>query len=262
MARQQRLKSESGYYHIMLRGNNKSNIFNSDADKNRFLEIIYEKKQEEPFSLHAFCLMDNHIHLMLSEGQVDLSRVMKRLAISYVYYFNKKYNRVGHLFQDRFKSEVVETDNYILSLARYIHQNPVKANMVEKAVEYKWSSYRGYLFDNNEYAHLLDTDLVLGLLSGNKYQAKEYFADYMNLPSDVSFIDIDEQESMNDEEAKVLFEKMIFDQGLDNVGSKDEQSLKLKLIINELKQRTNLSIRRIAAITGINKDKIHKFLKS
>ena len=126
MPRTQRVRSNSGYYHIMLRGNERKNIFLSDEDKLRFMETVYEKKQEARFYLHSFCLMDNHIHLMLSEGLEDISSVMKRVTVSYVYYFNKKHKRVGHLFQDRFKSEVVDEDSYALSLARYIHQNPVK----------------------------------------------------------------------------------------------------------------------------------------
>ena len=83
--------------------------------------------------------MDNHIHLFISEGTEDVIKAMKRITVSYVYYFNKKYKRVGHLFQDRFKSEVIEQDSHILCLARYIHQNPVKAGIVQKAADYKLS---------------------------------------------------------------------------------------------------------------------------
>ena len=117
MPRHQREKSKSGYYHIMLRGNERRNIFRDEEYKLRFIETLYDKNQENRFSLHAFCLMDNHVHLMLSEGVEDVAKIMKRIIVSYVYYFNKKYKRVGHLFQDRFKSEIVEDDNYVLALA-------------------------------------------------------------------------------------------------------------------------------------------------
>ncbi len=133
MPRQQRSKSKSGYYHIMIRGNERKNIFLDEQDKSRFVEILNDKKKSVSFYLQAFCLMDNHVHLMISEGVDDIARVMKRITVSYVYYFNKKYKRIGHLFQDRFRSEVVEDDNYVLSLARYIHQNPVKAGIVNQA---------------------------------------------------------------------------------------------------------------------------------
>jgi REP element-mobilizing transposase RayT len=99
------MKSQSGYYHIMVRGNEKKDIFRDDHDKLRFIEIIKKVKQGNRFYLHAFCLMDNHLHMMISEGKEDVARIMKRITVSYVSYFNKKYRRVGHLFQDRFKSE-------------------------------------------------------------------------------------------------------------------------------------------------------------
>ena len=160
MPRHQRTKSASGYYHIMLRGNEKKNIFNSNADKQRFLETMFEKKQANRFYLHAFCLMNNHVHLMISEGVEDVATVMKRINVSYVYYFNNKYKRVGHLFQDRFKSEVVEQDRYLVALVRYIHQNPVKAGIVEKASDYKWSSHNCYLYEDNFYSKMLDIDPI------------------------------------------------------------------------------------------------------
>lgn len=90
MSRHQRVKSKSGFYHIMIRGNERRSIFNDDNDKLRFIETIYEKQQGNRFSIHAFCLMDNHVHLMLSEGMDDVAKVMKRISVSYVYYFNKR----------------------------------------------------------------------------------------------------------------------------------------------------------------------------
>ncbi|SMD17567.1 transposase, partial [Sporomusa malonica] len=105
MPRQQRKKSNSGYYHVMIRGNDRKNIFLDEEDKQNFIEILYQKKQENIYLLHAFCLMDNHVHLMLQEGEVNIANIMKRINISYVHYFNKKYKKIGHLFQDRFKSE-------------------------------------------------------------------------------------------------------------------------------------------------------------
>ena len=127
MPRQQRKKSSSGYYHVMIRGNNRNAIFLDDEDKLKFIEILSQKKQDNAFFLYAFCLMDNHVHLMMQEGTGDIANVMKRINISYVYYFNQKYKKAGHLFQDRFKSEGIEDDKYVLSLIRYIHQNPLKA---------------------------------------------------------------------------------------------------------------------------------------
>lgn len=243
----------------MLRGNEKKDIFYSDADKLRFLETMYEKKQGNRFFLHAFCLMNNHIHLMLSEGIEDVSRVMKRITVSYVHHFNKKYKRVGHLFQDRFRSEVVDQESYILSLVRYIHQNPVKAGIVEKPSDYRWSSYNCYLDENNYFAKMLDIDVVLGLFSEDRKAAVKKFEEYMNEDSAESFLDLMEEEEVMDEEAaSELFEKMLREHGIES------NKVKMQLpdnLIKEFRSKTNLPIRKIAAITGINKDKVNKILK-
>lgn len=244
----------------MLRGNERKNIFNCDEDKQRFMETLYEKKQGGRFYLHAFCLMDNHIHLMLGEGIEDLARVMKRITVSYVYYFNKKYKRVGHLFQDRFKSEIVEQDSYILSLARYIHQNPVKAGMVKKMDDYKWSSYNCYLNEDNYFAKMLDTDTVLGLFSEDRKTAMKKFWEYMNKESEETFVDmVEEEDVVDEEEARKVFEKMLIENGLEE---NEEKIQNMDILVKEFRAKTNLSIRKIAVITGLNKDKVNKILRN
>lgn len=259
MSRNPRKKSESGYYHVMLRGNEKKNIFNNDEDKIRFIETIYEKKQENRFLLHALCLMDNHIHLMLSEGNEDIAKIMKRITVSYVHYFNKKYKRVGHLFQDRYKSEVVEEDGYVLSLARYIHQNPVKAGIVKNASDYKWSSYNGYIYNNDYLSKILDREMILGLFSSHPEVAQEAFKNYMNEAGNEKFIE-DTEEAIDEEEARIIFEDMLIKKGLKTNG--DTKTQIPNEIIKDFKDKTKLSIRKIATITGMNKDKVNKILNS
>ncbi|AOT69940.1 REP-associated tyrosine transposase [Geosporobacter ferrireducens] len=260
MPRQKRVKSESGYYHIILRGNEKRNIFHNDEDKQYFIDILESKKEGYCYSIHAFCLMDNHLHLLMNEGEEDIAKIMKRITVSYVYYFNKKYKRVGHLFQDRFRSETVEEDRYILSLTRYIHQNPVKAGLVKRPEDYKWSSYNAYIYNNNCFSNVVDTDTVLGIFSKNVKTAKTLFHKYMREENADEFIDIEEKEEvLDEEEAKALYEKMLLNWGLD---SKESASADLpEAFIREFKTKTNLSIRKIAAITGMNKDKINKTLR-
>ena len=244
----------------MLRGNERKNIFLSDEDKLRFMETMREKKHGGEFYLLSFCLMDNHIHLMLREGVEDISTVIKRITVSYVYYFNKKYKRVGHLFQDRFRSEVVEQDSYVLSLARYIHQNPVKAGIVQKAADYRWSSYLSYLNKNNYFAKIVDIDAIMNLFSNDRKVAVKKFEEFMNERSTETFIDFNEEiEVMEEEAAKELFEQLLIGQGLEV-----DNGAKLRIpsdLIKEFRARTNLSIRKIAAITGLNKDKVNKILK-
>ncbi|TGE38075.1 transposase [Desulfosporosinus fructosivorans] len=259
MPRQQRLQSKSGYYHIMLRGNERRNIFNDDEDRFRLIDILYEKKQGNKFYLHAFCLMDNHVHLFISKGIEDIALVMKRITVSYVHYFNKKYNRIGHLFQDRFRSEAIEGDGYILSLIKYIHQNPVKANMVKTASEYPWSSYNSYSSENH-FSKMLDIDTILGLFSPDKEIAKKLFKNNMNLVSQESFIDIPDNVKIIDEvAAKELFERIILELSIDFDKC---PRIELTTMLKRFREESNLSFRKMSIITGLNKDKINKLLKS
>ena len=243
----------------MLRGNERKNIFLDDKDKLRFMETVFEKEQEERFYMHAFCLMNNHVHLMLSEGNEDIGTAMKRITVSYVSYFNKKNKRVGHLFQDRFRSEVVEQDSYVLSLARYIHQNPVKAGMAARAADYKWSSYNCYLDKGNYFAKMLDTNVILGLFSANRERAIEEYKVFMNEATEERFVDLQEEvRMMDEEEAKEYWEKTLLSQGLDNA---EPGQIPFSLI-KDFKAKTYLPLRKMADITNLNKDKLNKILRS
>ncbi|WP_236905052.1 transposase [Clostridium formicaceticum] len=127
MPREAREKSETRIYHIIIRGANRQEIFHDDEDRIRFLETFEKYKNNTKMKVHGWCLMGNHAHLLLEEGSEELSVTMKRIGVSYVWYYNWKYKTTGHLFQDRFKSEKVEKDDYLLTVIRYIHQNPFPA---------------------------------------------------------------------------------------------------------------------------------------
>ena len=153
MPRQSRKNSGTGIYHVMLRGINRQNIFEDSDDYFKFIKLLHhsvhpkdEKGLELPplCMLYAYCLMPNHIHLLIKESQEGIGSVIKRIAISYASYFNHKYQRIGHLFQDRFKSEPVDDMNYFITLIRYIHQNPVAAGITSNVEDYVWSSWVEY----------------------------------------------------------------------------------------------------------------------
>ena len=160
MPRQVRRKSESGIYHIMLRGINQQQIFEDSEDYEKFLQILKDCKAVSEYKLFAYCLMGNHIHLLIQEDKEPIEQVIKRLATRFVYWYNIKYQRVGHLFQDRFKSEPVEDDAYFMTVIRYIHQNPVKAGLCKNVREYEYSSYKNF-FDNS---NLIDKNFVLVII--------------------------------------------------------------------------------------------------
>lgn len=158
MARKPRELSRSGIYHVMIRGNHKDNIFHFDDDCRQFLHYLQRLVEltttgdelVQPYcKVYAYCLMTNHVHLLIQEQGESISEIIKRLNISYVAYYNKKYDKRGHLFEDRFRSEPVNDAGYFLTLLRYIHQNPIEAKLVDNLNQYRWSSWHDYMQERN-----------------------------------------------------------------------------------------------------------------
>lgn len=160
MPRRARIKGESGIYHVMLRGINHQQIFFDAEDYSKYLQLLYDYKAVCGYQIYAYCLMGNHLHLLIKEGNAGLEEIFKRIGCKFVYWYNIKYERSGPLFQDRFKSEPVEDDAYLLAVLRYIHQNPVKAGLCKEPEEYLYSSYGGYI----KAGTMVDRDFILDLL--------------------------------------------------------------------------------------------------
>ena len=175
MPRKPRLCSEGLVYHITSRGINKERIFHAKCDYKMYLFILKECKKKFRFLLYCYALMPNHIHLVLETAQGgSISKIMQKLNTSYAVYMNKRRNRTGHLFQGRFFSRVVNKDNYLLELSRYVHLNPVKAGLVNKPEDYPWSSYNDYCKPDYK-SPLVDRDFILGIISlDRKSQVQEY----------------------------------------------------------------------------------------
>jgi REP element-mobilizing transposase RayT len=145
MGRPLRIEYAGALYHITSRGNEKKEIFLDDADRTKFLQILEDYHDRYGILIHGYVLMDNHYHLILETPQGNLLKVMHGINGSYTGYFNRRYKRSGHLFQGRYRGILIERDAYLVSLSRYIHLNPVRAGIVVKPEEYRWSSYPGYL---------------------------------------------------------------------------------------------------------------------
>lgn len=142
MPRRARTRAESEIYHVMLRGVNRDAIFLEEGDYERFLDALVRTKEASGCQVFAYCLMTNHVHLVLRSPDEPVGNVVRRLGVRYVGWFNHKYGRVGHLFQDRFRSAPVDDDGYLLTLVRYVWNNPVEAGLVERPEDYRWSSRR------------------------------------------------------------------------------------------------------------------------
>jgi REP element-mobilizing transposase RayT len=135
-----------GYYHIYNRGNQKQDIFLEEVDYIYYLEKLRKYREQQKVSIICYCLMPNHIHLLVrQDSEIPISKFMSPLHTSYSMYFNRKYEKVGHLFQDRFKQKNVENDEYLLQLTCYIHLNPLIDGLVGKLEDYQWSSYPDYI---------------------------------------------------------------------------------------------------------------------
>lgn len=166
MPRSARELSSTGIYHVMVRGINKQDIFLEQEDYRRYLGSLAVVRARSGCSVHGYCLLNNHVHLLLQVGDEGVGQVMQRLGTSYARWYNDKYGRVGHLFQDRFLSEPVEDDSYLLTVLRYIHRNPEKAGLASSSADYPWSSFRAYIGDRPCADGVTDTALVLGIIGG------------------------------------------------------------------------------------------------
>jgi REP element-mobilizing transposase RayT len=254
MPRQARERSSSGIYHIMLRGINRQDIFHDKQDKMRFIETLKNYKSICEYKIYGYCLMSNHIHLLMKEGKETISQAMKRIGASYVYWYNMKYERYGHLFQDRYKSEKVEDDKYLLLVLRYIHQNPIKAEIVEEAAKYKWSSYIEYVSQNGI---LTDIDFVLGILNPDRNKALKIFKEFMMEENKDKCLDdeIKKRKQLSDEDARKLVMELIKSDNIQILQqmNKNERDN----IIKELKKK-DVSIRQLARITRLGRRIIEK----
>lgn len=161
MATPKRIWFEGALYHITTRGNNKECIFLGEKDYEEYLKILEEATdyyKEYKYEIICYCLMSNHVHLMIKANYKPLSAVMRRINSRYAKYFNDKYGYVGHLFQSRYYSEIIKDDVQLLVASRYVHLNPVKANIVKKPEEYKKSSYS--MLIGEEEPKLINPDIL------------------------------------------------------------------------------------------------------
>ena len=166
MARKPRLHVPGGFYHVMLRGNGGAEIFFAMADRRRFLALAAEGVGRFGHRVHGYCLMTNHVHLVVQAGEAPLSRALQNLAFRHTRFVNARKRRIGHLFQGRYKALLVDADSYLLELIRYVHLNPVRAGLVAEPAEWPWSGHRAYL--EGDAPAWLTTDWVLGALAGGR----------------------------------------------------------------------------------------------
>lgn len=178
MARPLRIEYPGAVYHITSRGNAKNNIFLSDLDRHIFFEILSETLKRFQWLCHAFCLMDNHYHLLIETINPTLSRGMRHLNGVYTQSFNRRHNRVGHVFQGRYKAILVQKDTHLTELCRYVVLNPVRSKNVNNPEDWSWSSYIDTVSDKNRY-DFLTRGWILSQFSSHKKEAQHLYQQFI-----------------------------------------------------------------------------------
>lgn len=237
MPRQARRESQTGIYHIMLRGINKQQIFEDSEDYEKFLYILKDCKEISGFELYAYCLMGNHIHLLIKTTKEPLQLIFKRIGSRFVYWYNQKYERIGHLFQDRFKSQPIEDEKYFFAVLRYIHQNPVKDGLVKNIYDYKYSSCWAY---NAQKGGFVDIDFALEITPHNELMK------FMEQYTEESFLDVENiNVRVNEKEASRIVAETV------KVNIQQLNTEERNKILMELRKK-GLSMRQINRLTGIS----------
>jgi putative transposase len=258
MPRLPREYSETSVYHIMIRGNAKQDIFVDSQDKRKIIRIILQKRVEELFNIYAFCIMNNHAHIVAKELKESISKSMKRITTSYAFYFNAKYKRVGHVFQDRFKSEVIKDDSYLLSVIRYVHNNPEKARIATKE-KYPWSSYHEYISTDNRFPEVTE---ILKMFAQDKKQSIKIFQDFSDKIERREFLDMSIDKQINKENVNQHVEKYLKNNYISKINLKDKKYLKQRNdLIKNIIVNSDLSKRAIAEAIGINRETVRRVSK-
>ena len=250
LARKSREKSGSGIYHIILRGINRQSIFEDDEDRLKLIEDLAKYKEISQCRIFAYCLMDNHVHLLLQETQEPISMMIQRVSSSYVIWYNHKHERCGHLFQERFKSEAVETDSYFLTVLRYIHQNPIKAKIASDVAAYQWNSYSEYV----ERAQIVDRAYALSMFSDKSNEAIGRFVQFLRETNRDVCLEISEVKvNVSDDTLRQRVRQQF---GIDAIKICNEMREKQDHILQVLKEIDGTIIRQIARITGLSSTRV------
>lgn len=256
MARQARLQSPTDYYHIMMRGNNKEKIFARDDLKKYFLDCLVEQNEESLLDIAAYCIMENHVHIVVKADFGNLSKALKTINTKYAMRFNFQNDRVGHVFQGRYKSENISNEVYLLNVIRYVHNNPIKAKLVKEIFVYKWSSYNEYIKINN----VISND-----------QKKFVIGCYQNIDSLIEFHkEIDNNEYLDTQEeieeyrmylAQKIISNYFKDNGINEVTEIAKNQFHIEQLIKILLANSSLSQRQIAKLLEISHGWVYEINK-
>lgn len=254
-------------YHIIIRGVDKQDIFYEDKDRYKFLKELANTKEKYKFQLCAYCLMDNHVHLVIYDKNQNISKSIQSLMIRYTAYFNQKEDRVGYLVQGRFLSKNIMNQKYFVNVCRYIHQNPLKAN-IAKIEDYKWSSYQEYLGNLVYKEKLVDVLLLLNQFSKTNHNEAvdeliKFHREFEELSDGTDIVEYEMNKFLTDEQLRTIVEKIL---ELSNINEIKQYSAEKKRgMLHKILTIKGTNCNQIARVTGISrkvvtsvKEKMHK----
>ena len=255
MPRKSRIYSNSKIYHIIFKGIDNQEIFYDDKDRRYFLNQLLKVKKIFEYDIYAYCLMVNHVHIVMRVEDESLSKVVKNFIIRYVAYFNRKYERSGPLVQDRFKSKNVENLKYFLEVCRYVHKNPENAG-IAKTSEYQWSSYQEYIGNQR----IINKSVLLHYFNNDI----DNFIKYSNKVNNIAdILELSEYEilgKLKDEEVINIIIKQFNLQSREDVAMffKSKSIKEKKECIKELKKISGTNITQLSRITRLNRNLLKK----
>lgn len=261
MARKPRIHYEGALYHVIVRGNNREYIFNEAENKELYIRKLDKYIKKYQAKLYAYVIMDNHAHLLVEVTKVPLSKIMQLIQQTYTQSYNKQKGRTGHVFEQRYKAFICNKDEYLLTLMRYIHQNPVRAGIAD--INYKWSSHSEYRTSKAQYC---DVELPLLMFSIDRTKAVERYLDFVDEIDDV--IDRKLYELGSDEMKRIKIEEPRINRDLE--GIVDEMKELYNTDIEELKGRSKNKkiskikeefIKKIICCKIMNQKQLSEFLQ-
>lgn len=254
MARKARIQSPTNYYHIMARGNNREYIFINPVHKSYYLEVLKEQAEDGLIEIAAYCIMDNHVHIVVEADMLNLTNAMKSINIKFAMKINKQKNRVGHVFQDRYKSEPIYNDSHLQQVIRYVHNNPIKAKITKSLDQYKWSSYKEYI-NKSEIINEEQKDFILNYYNNDiekfiKFHQEVDYSEHLEIKEDI--------ETQRLDHAQSIIQNYFIEHGISETTQISKSPHHLEMIIKKLLEKSRLSHRRIADLLEINRGDVHR----
>ncbi len=254
MARKARIQSPTNYYHIMARGNNREYIFINPIHKSYYLEVLKEQEEDGLIEIAAYCIMDNHVHIVVEADMLNLTNAMKSINIKFAMKINKQKDRVGHVFQDRYKSEPIYNDSHLQQVIRYVHNNPIKAKITKSLDQYKWSSYKEYI-NKSEIINEKQKDFILNYYNNDiekliKFHQEVDYSEHLEIKEDI--------EAQRLDHAQSIIQDYFIEHGISETTQISKSPHHLETIIKKLLEKSRLSHRKIADLLEINRGDVHR----